>query len=330
MLHCNAFKTFRGVVIAGVLLAVIQCGPKPQDKKETAPPAAAPQAAEFAGQIFDVPVPMGNYYFAKRVHSMFQTPEEKAMTPEQMEQHIWHNLVLSFEASRRKIDVTDEEFSQWVDSVLSVLELKFTRTGNPEEYKKWVEETLKQSVELFENQMRYLATIEKLKREMVKEMQVTVTDEEMRADFLNTENHVAGEYVLFETQAEADAFYAEYHDVTKWESYKSANPDKIKPFMMITVQAIVDLWGVPQKQIDEFHDLPIGTVGKPLPFGRQVGVFRLLDKRTGDFSGYDAKKEQLQKRVEARKKYQAAQDWIKNIDNEAKIQIWVKPEPAAS
>jgi len=320
---------FHVTVIIGMVLVLVQCGPKPQESKSVSPATTAQPASpttELAGQIFDVPVPMGNYYFAKRVHGMFQTPEERSMTPEQMEQHIWHNLVLSFEASRRQIEVTEEEFSQWVDSVLSVLELKFTRTEKPDEYKKWVEETLKQSVELFENQMRYLATIEKLKREIVNEMQVTVTEEEMRQDYLNTENHVGGEYLLFETQADADAFYENNKDIAKWESYKAANSDKVKPFMLITVQAIVDLWGVPQEKIDEFHAMPIGQVGKPLPFGNQVGVFRLLDKRTGDFSNFDSKKENLQKRVEARKKYQAGQDWIKNIDREAKIQVWVKPE----
>lgn len=329
MFSRSAFNILHGTAMIGMVLVLIQCGPKPQESKTASPAAAQPAApaTELAGQIFDVPVPMGNYYFAKRVHGMFQTPEERAMTPEQMEQHIWHNLVLSFEASRRQIEVTEEEFSQWVDSVLSVLELKFTRTANPDEYKKWIEETLKQSVELFENQMRYLATIEKLKREIVKEMQVTVTEEEMRQDYLNTENHVGGEYLLFDTQAEADAFYESNKDIAKWESYKAANPDKVKPFMLITVQAIVDLWGVPQAQIDEFHAMPIGQVGKPLPFGKQIGVFRLLDKRTGDFSNYETKKENLQKRVEARKKYQAGQDWIKNIDREANIQVWVKPEP---
>lgn len=323
---------FHVTVIIGMVLVLVQCGPKPQESK-TASPAAASQSSapetELAGQIFDAPVPMGNYYFAKRVHGMFQTPEERAMTPEQMEQHVWHNLVLSFEASRRQIEVTEEEFSQWVDSVLSVLELKFTRAANPDEYKKWIEETLKQSVELFENQMRYLATIEKLKREIVKEMQVTVTEEEMRKDYLNTENHVAGEYLLFDKKEEADAFYNENRDIAKWDAYKAASADKVKPFMMITVQAIVDLWGVPQEQIDEFHAMDLGMVGKPLPFGTQWGVFRLLEKRTGDFTNYESKKENLQKRVEARKKYQAGQDWIKNIDKEAKIQVWVKPESAA-
>jgi len=331
MLQNSVFKILHGAIWVGVMLVLVQCGPKPQESQAPAPTAAVrtPETAEFAGQIFDVPVPAGNYYFAKRVHGMFQTPEEKAMTPERMEEHIWHNLVLSYEASRRQIDVTDEEFSQWVESVLAVLELGFSRAENPDKYKEWVEGTLKQTVELFENQMRYLATIEKLKREVVNEMQVTVVEEELRQDYLNTENHVAGEYLLFDTQQEADAFYAEHRDVAKWESYKSAHADKIKPFMMITVQAIVDLWGVPQDQIDAFHAMDLGEVGSPLPFGRQWGVFRLLDKRTGDFSDYESKQDNLKMRVEARKKYRAAQDWVKNIDREAKIQVWIRPEAEA-
>jgi hypothetical protein len=252
------------------------------------------------------------------------------MTPEQMEKHIWHNLVLSFEASRRQIELTPEEFDQWVDSVLQVLELPFTRTQEPEKYKAWVQDTLKQSVELFENQMRYLAQIEKLKREMIKEMQVTVTEEEMIEDFMSVGNHVGGEFLLFKTKEEADDFYQKHRDAAAWESYKSENSDKIRPFHPITVQAIVDLWGVPRQQINAFHALPIGTVGEPMPFGADWGVFRLLEKRTGEMANFEKERENVKKRVEIRKQYQARDAWVDNLDERAQIKVFVKPESASA
>lgn len=319
-----------GLFLVLMTLTLVQCQKKPADvpapTAQSAQSTSAP-AQEIAGELFGVPVPIGNYYFAKRVHATFQTPEEKQFTPEQAEKFIWHNLVLSYEASRRKIEVTDSEFSEWTDSVLTALDLKFTRSKDPEKYKEWVAGTVKESVELFENQMRYLANIEKLKRSMINEMQVTVSEAEMKDDFLNTENHVGGEYALFNTKAEADDFYAQYHDEAKWEAYKSANADKIKPFMLITLQAIIDLWGVPHDQIYEFHSMPLGTVGKPLPFGNQWGVFRLKEKRVADMTGFEAQRDKLKQRVEARKKYQARNDWLEEIDKQANVKVFVKPEP---
>lgn len=326
-------------------LTAIQCGPKHEEPAPPSVPAAentavspqseagtnAAEAApveEFAGEIFGSPVAAGNYYFAKRVHSIFQRPEEKDLSPEEMERVIWHNLVLSFEAYRRKIEVTPEEFSQWVDSVLAALELPFTRTKDPEAYKKWAEEELKQSVEIFENQMRYLANIEKLRREIVKEMQVTVSEEELKDDYLNVENHVGGEYQIFETKAEADAFYEAHSTEKKWEKYKKQNPDKIKQFHPITLQAIIDLWGVPRDLIYEFHALDTGKVGRPMPFGNKWGVFRLTEKRSGDLKLFPDQREACLKRVESRKKFQAAEQWLKDIYDQANVKVWLPAESA--
>ncbi len=318
---------FYMVGMVSISLLLVQCqknnaNPKLETKVASETPAMS--NTDLAGEIFGAPVPIGNYYFAKQVHGTFQTPEERKMTAEEMEKNIWHNLILSFEASRRKIEVTEKEFEEWVDSVLTALELKFSRAKEPEKYKEWIEVTLKGTVELFENQMRYLATIEKLKREMVKEMQVTVSEDEMKDDFMNTENHVGGEYTLFDTKNEADDFYSANHEAKAWDDYKLQNAVKIKPFMLITLQAIIDLWGVPHDQIYEFHGMTLGTVGKPLPFGTKWGVFRLQEKRTGNLADLDAQREKLKSRVEARKKYQARNDWLEEIDKQAQIKVLIR------
>lgn len=350
MKGCFVKSSLGGIFAVVFGLSAIQCSPAPSGAPaDTAKPAEpvktvagapagekAPEAAEFqpsadepefAGEMFGTPVPAGNYYFAKRVHSIFQTPEEIKMTPEEKERLIWHNLALSFEAYRRKIEVTPEEFSQWVDSVLAALNLPFTRTKDPEAYRKWCEEELKESVEVFENQMRYLASIEKLKREIVKEMEVTVSEEEIQEDFLNVENHVGGEYQIFATREEAQAFYEAHRQKKKWEKYKKENPDKIKPFHPITLQAIIDLWGVPKDVIYRFHALEEGEVGEPMPFGTQWGVFRLTEKRTGDLNLLPERREQSLKRVESRKKYEAAKKWVDDLYENAQIKVWIKPEP---
>jgi len=332
-----------GVSLSFLALLTIQCSDE-KNEKEAAPsgsaaqeardadsPASAAEDPEFAGEIFGVPVPVGNYYFAKRVHDTFHHPEEAGMNPEEKEKFVWHNLVLHFEAAKRKIEPTEVEMAQWIDSVFTALDLPIRPSENPEEYKKWVEETMKATPQLFENQMRYLATIEKIKREMVKEMQVEVSEEEMHEEYLNIENHVGGDYLIFETREEAAAFHGAHSTPEAWEKFKEENPDKIKPFHLITLQAIIDLWSVPKDQINEFHSLSVNTVGKPLPFGNQWGVFRLLEKKEGDISNFDeGKNEEYRLRVESKKKYQARDEWVEKIYHDAQVKVFIKPEvPAA-
>jgi len=296
-------------------------------KTEAAPASQGPSfEGEIAGEIFGIPVPMSNYYFAKRVHLTFKDDEAVKFTPQQMEEYIFKNLIYSYEANKRAIKVSDEEMDQWIDSVLQAVNVKIEHKKDPEAYKKWITESLKSEVVLFENQMRYLAEIEKLKREMVKEMKVEVSEDEMLEDFMNIQNHVGGEYALLETKEEADEFYAKYSNQLDWEAMKKEKPELVKPFSLITIQAIIDLWGVPKEEINAFHQLALGSVGKPLPFGRKWGVFRLLEERTGKPEDYDAKKEDNRKRVEIRKQYKARDQWLKDIIKEANLKVFVKPD----
>lgn len=56
--------------------------------------------------------------------------------------------------------------------------------GDPDAYRRWLSETLREDVDLFENQIRYLLQIRKLKDQVFQEQRVTVTEEEMQQEFL--------------------------------------------------------------------------------------------------------------------------------------------------
>ena len=51
-------------------------------------------------------------------------------------------------------------------------------------YRRWGRKTLREDVELFENQILYLIQIRKLKNRVFQEQRVTVTEEEMQQEFL--------------------------------------------------------------------------------------------------------------------------------------------------
>ena len=62
-----------------------------------------------------------------------------------------------------------------------------------------------------------------------------------------------------------------------------------------------------------------------MPFGKQWAVFRLLEKRTGDFGDFPKERHRYVKRVEWKKKSQALERWIAALKQAARPTILVRP-----
>lgn len=325
-----------GAVFACLLLVFASgCSRQPSEEASSQggaphdrPVPASPQQQEIAGTIFGTPVPLGNYRFAKRAAFVFQAPGWTELSREEQEQRIWQNLILHFEATRRGLTVSDEELERAVNQILTEHEQAFTRSGDPAAYEQWVRDTVQEDVALFENQVAYLELIEALKQQVRKaeEADVTVTEAELHEEFLNEKHHVAGDYRLFDAKEEAQAFYEAWKEPGKWEQATQADPAFARPFSMITLEAIIDLWGVPRDQIYAFHAMPLGSVGAPLPFGTQWGVFRLLEKRTGDLTDFPAEAESYRRQVTSKKSWAALQARLRQIEADANLQILLPPD----
>ena len=275
-----------------------------------------------AGVIFGMPVSRSNYYFAKRVAYMFPRSGEEGLSDADRERVIWEALILHYESFRRGISISEEELEQRIDTVLRDQQQSFTRSGDRAAYTHWVKDTLQEDVELFENQMRYLFQIDKLKDQVRESLPVTVTEQEMQDEFMNEQNHVGGEFVLFDSKAEADALYERVKAPAQWEAEKARQPDRVRPFSIITLEAIMDLWGVPKEQIYAFHAMALGSVGPPMPFGtKQWGVFRLLEKRTGDLQQFPARRNSYHRQLQSKKQYAAFKQWLKDFTVSAHLQV---------
>lgn len=281
---------------------------------------------QWAGRIFGQPVPLANYYFAKRVSYTFPRPWEENAAPEDRERYIWEALILHLESFRRGITVTDEELEKRVNSVLKSQQQTFTRAGDHAAYHRWVQQTLNEDVELFENQMRYLYQADKLKEQVRASFAVPVTEEEMRQEFLNEQHHVGGEMVTFDAHADAAAFYQRMKDPAAWEAMKAEGVHKVRPVSLMTLEAYMDLWGIPKDQMYAFHALPLGSIGEPMPFGKQWCVYRLLEKRTGDLAEFPKQREAYLKQLTAKKQYEELKKWIEQLKASARLEVYPIPQ----
>lgn len=291
-------------------------------------PKAAESAARttgIAGEIFGQPVPLANYYFAKRVAYTFPSPWGSSDVPqEQREARIWDDLILHFEASRRGLTAEDSDVESMVNSLLKNAGQNFTRAGDPAAYAKWVQDTLQYDTALLENQIRYVIQIRKLKEQLLEEQPAQdVTDAQLRKEFFNEQNHVGGEIAVFDTKEAAVAFYADHQTPEQWEQMKAAGLQQVRPVSLMTIEAYVDLWSIPQETMDAFHALPEGSIYGPLQFGKQWCIYRLLEKRTGDLAEFPAKRESYVQQVTMKQKYDLRNKWIEAFKKAANLKVFV-------
>ena len=124
------------VVAAAVLVGLGCLGPVPAGW------AQGEREQELAGYIFETPVPMDNYLFAKRVSHTFPRPNEERLQGAEREDKIWEALILHYESSQQEVNPTDEEMEQRINSVLRREKQTFTRSGDPDAYAAWIQERI--------------------------------------------------------------------------------------------------------------------------------------------------------------------------------------------
>lgn len=120
------------------------------------------EASRSPGRIFGKEVSFQEYLLAKQAVQIFlPTPEAGKEPPaaEEIEARTWEFLVLSHEARRRKIPVTDEEVRQEIEPLLGrARETRLTR----EQYFQWVRTAFREEPREFEKQVREHLRIRKL------------------------------------------------------------------------------------------------------------------------------------------------------------------------
>ncbi len=302
--------------------ALLAASPCAQADEHAAPTNTQQSPQEqIAGYIFGVPVPAGNYYFAKVVAYRFPHPWEENLSAEEREKAIWEALILHYESFRRGVTVTDAELEQRINGVLKSQKQTFTRSQDRAAYTQWVKETVGEEVELFENQMRYMLQIDKLKDQVRQSAEVAVSEEEMQQEFLNEKNHVGGEMVTFDAKNVAQSFYEQVKEPAAWEAMKAKGEQKVRPVSLMTLAAYRDLWSIPKEQTYAFHAMEIGSVGPPMPFGKQWCVYRLLEKRTGDLKDFPKERESYLQQLKTKKQYEALKHWVEHLKAAANLTV---------
>jgi len=283
---------------------------------------------EYAGEFFGIKVPKTNYLFVKSTLQVFgYRGRPPAKNEEELEDQIWEQLLLSFIAFQREINVSQQDLENEIERLLKVQKVDFDFRKDKDKYEQWVKEKTNEPVVLFENQLRHLLQLEKLKEKMMEEIPVEVTEEEAHQEFLNEYNTLSVELVEFSNIKEAEDFYNKVKRRPKiWDKEKEKRPKDFKRPGFVSLEFLIDIWKFPKDACYEMLKLKKDQFYKPSPIYKGYAVFKVLEKRLANEQDFAKLKNGYYEQIRQRKKIESYDRWIKNLKEVAGIKIYKKQE----
>ncbi|MCM8795323.1 MAG: hypothetical protein NC928_01320 [Candidatus Omnitrophica bacterium] len=304
--------------------------PQIQPQTELQPPAgsAAEDTASvpqrFVGELFGVPVPEGNYFVVNAAITVFGNrfgPQPK--TAEEKENCIWDQLLLSYEAFRRGINVPEEEVRQEVEKILKQEKVQFEYKTDKEAYEKWVREKINVSSTLFENMIWHLLQIEKLRQQVMESVEPAVSEKEAIEEFIKEYNTLSVELIRFDEKKEAEKFYKSARRNAKlWEEQKAKRPDEFKRPGFVSCEFLIDIWKFPKEDCTMMMKEKIGSIYKPFPIYKGFAVAKILEKRPAEKKEFKKVKDSYYEQIKRRKRYEILGKWFEDLKQQAKIKIY--------
>ncbi|MBN1689311.1 MAG: SurA N-terminal domain-containing protein [Candidatus Omnitrophica bacterium] len=275
-----------------------------------------------AGEIFGKDISFQEFNSFYRASQIFSITGKTIEDPNILKQHTWQSLILSQEAKRQKIDVSDDEVLAEVFRLLAVQKIE---NPSPELYRRWVQATLRETPQEFESQIREILRIQKLIQNINQEpLADPPTEEEARQEFLRDEAMITAELMLFVDQNKAQEFYQKVSNASDWKKETEDKQDQVRALTKISLDSLINLWQVEEQKAFELHAHEEGSIIGPLPVGGKYGVFYLKEKKDADEEKFQTEaKEQYLNQLINQMKYQRYVQWAMNLQERANLKDYM-------
>ncbi|MEI6631305.1 MAG: hypothetical protein WCL25_01665 [bacterium] len=282
------------------------------------------QKQAFAGELFGNPVPLGNYYFVKSAIMVFGNRwGANPKTPEEIEDCVWNDLLLSFQAFQMNVVVGDDEVEQEITKMLDNEKAGFSWKKDNTAYANWVKTKTGETTELFENQIKHLIQLQKLRKQVMDGLSPEVSEQEAHQEFLNEQNNLSLELIEFEKLKDAEEFYKKAKSDPKfWENEKSMRPKDFKLPGFVTLEFLIDIWKIPKDAAFDMMTKKIGDIYAARPIYKGFGVFKILEQKPAKEADYPAQKNSYYEQIRSRKKYAEFDEWLRDLKQKANIKIY--------
>ena len=284
---------------------------------------------QIAGEFFGVPVSMGNYYFVKKVVLRIGASWRKVpTTEEELEDLVWQELLFSYEAFRRGIEVSRQEKEAEIEKMLKADKVEFDWKTDKQAYASWVDKQLQESVEIFENQIEHLVKLEKLRQQVIDSLNPDVSRDEAYQKFLDEYTSLGVELIKFEDEEleEAKELYSQVKSKPKlWDKVKEERQDSFRNLIgPYALDFLINLWGFPREDAYKMSKMKEGQFYKPCPIFKGYAVFKILKTREADPKEFQKRQDYYYDKIKMIKKYQGFKDWAQDLKEQANIKVFIE------
>jgi hypothetical protein len=282
------------------------------------------QEVQVIGEFFGQPVPAQNYFFVKSVLLAFANRLGLApQSEEELEGYAWDYLLLSYEAFQNNIAATPEEISAEIKNILKEDNVRFDWNKDKDAFARWVKEKTNQTLVVFENQVRFIVEINKLRQQIINSLTVGVSEEEAHRAFQDEHNSISVDVIGFLKQEEARAFYDKAREnPTLWEEQKTKQPGSFKHYEFATLTMLMAELEIDRDTLYKMLQLTDGQIYQALPIVRGFGVLKILNKKLAEEVEYAKLKYSYVEQIKEKKKNEGFQEWFGMVKQKAKIKIY--------
>jgi hypothetical protein len=284
----------------------------------------------IAGEVFGKNVSFQEFDAFYRAGQIFSVSGKPLEDPELLKQHAWQSIIFSREAKRQKINVSDDEV---LAEVFRLLSAQGIEKPAPEIYRRWLQATVRETPQEFENQVREIMRIQKLLRQVNAGAVKPPSEETIHRQFLRENQVLTAGLMLFPSLDKAKAFRQEVLTAQKWNEKIKSYPQELRTLTKVNVDSLIKQWQVPEKDAFALHGMATKTVSEPVPVGTQYGIFHLIEKENADEKKYQSEfKEKYTNEVTSNMKYQHFVFWATDLREKARLKDYMPraEQPASS
>ncbi|KPK99250.1 MAG: hypothetical protein AMJ95_00460 [Omnitrophica WOR_2 bacterium SM23_72] len=287
-------------------------------------PAPVQEKEEVAGEFFGVEVPMKNYRFVENVVKVFGNKwGEQPKSEEQFHEVIWEQLLLSFLAFNQNINPTQEELEKEITRTLEDEKVTFDWRQDRAAYEQWARRKTGDSVELFENQLRHLIQLQKLRDKVLDSIKPEVFDKDELQKFFDQNSFLNLEMVSFKKQQEAEDFFLKVSGrPDTWERQKKRSSADFSQTGLVSLESLRGTWKMPLESARRILQRDVGEIYPPRHMGETYSVFKILEKKLADKSQFPKAADPYYVDLIRKKKQEAFNLWLKQLKEQAHIKIY--------
>ena len=296
-------------------------------------PSGAEDRPTTVGEAFGQPVSADEFaYYYKTALALTQNSEHDGRDEATIRREAWRDLILSHEADRLGIRVERADLEEALTRLVGERGGEYRSPG----YAAWVTAALGEDVPTFERRVEDLLRINRLIKANTGPSP-TVTDEEIVRQFLDEYNLLEYEYIRFDTRQEAEAFLSSVRRTPlRWketfDQSRARDGQRGAAWVnLMTVQALKDIWQIPQDDIQRMLDSREGEYLVSTNVYGTVAVRLLRQQRSALGQLNDHGREYYRKRLTEMKQQPAMRAYLDEVFGRARYQDYsLKPGDGSS